>query len=257
MMDEIGERLVWHYVPFTNIPIPFGGVSVDTVANTLLAMVVLWGALWLCVRRLSWVPGRAQAAVEAFVSSFDQIVHDALNPREKGEHRRYLPLIAVLFLFIFACNSLPLLPLPHVEEPTSDLNCTLALGSMTVVYSNYCGVRRHGARGRLREMLGPFWAHEGPLTAGAVIGKLSGVFFFLPMAVVENLSRVVSISCRLFGNITGAAIVIVVLGSLTYEMFTPMFLDVFLLVFESAVQAFVFAMLALVYLAINLEEQGG
>ena len=51
-MEEIGHRLVWHYMPFTDIELPFGGVNVLTVANTILAMLLLWGGLRWATRHL-------------------------------------------------------------------------------------------------------------------------------------------------------------------------------------------------------------
>ena len=86
-------------------------------------------------------------------------------------------------------------------------------------------------------------------------GKLIGIGFFFPLHIIETFSRVLSISCRLFGNITGAAIIITVVSALTYGMVVPLGLYAFFLVFESAVQAFVFSMLALIYIATNMEHE--
>jgi F-type H+-transporting ATPase subunit a len=254
-MEEIGQRLVWHYVPFTDIRIPLGGINILTVGNTLLVICILWALLWFGARKFARVPGRAQLLVETYVGAFDTMVSDTLQLHTKDENRHFFPLIAALFAFILLCNGIPLLPLPHIEEPTSDLNCTLALGMMVVTYSLYCGFKVHGIGGKLAEMCGPFWHHEGSFTMAALPGKAIGLGFFFPLAVVENLSRMMSISCRLFGNITGAAIILTVVTSLTFGMAVPLGLDAFFLVFESAVQAFVFSMLALIYIATNMEHE--
>ena len=252
-MESIGERLVWHYVPFTDIPIPLRGLNIITVSNTLLVMIILWVLLRLAVRRFAWIPGRAQVLVELLIGAFDSMVESALELKTREANRHYLPLIVSLFVFILLSNSVVLLPLPHIEEPTSDLNTTLGLGLMSVLYSVYCGFKAHGVRGHLAEMCGPMWHTKGGGVA-AIAGKLSALFFF-PLHVVEDCSRTISISCRLFGNITGAAIVLTVITTLTYSVVVPLGLDAFLLVFEAAVQAFVFSMLTLMYIAAAMREE--
>jgi F-type H+-transporting ATPase subunit a len=252
-MEEIGHRLVCNYFPFTNIPIPMGGVNVLTIGNTLLAMLVIWVLLWVGVRRFAMLPGRAQLLVETVVGGFDKLVRDTLNLETKEANRHYVPLIVSLFIFLFFCNALPLIPLPNIEEPTSDLNLTLSLGLMSVLYSLYCGVRAHGVFGLLSEMCGPLFSMEGPRGV-RIAGKLSAIFFF-PLHVVELFSKIVSISFRLFGNITGAAVVMVVVCTLTYYFMVPLALYGFLLVFESAIQAFVFAMLTLMYISAQMRHE--
>lgn len=254
-MEHIGQRLILHYLPFTDIRIPMGGLNIITVLSTLLVMVILWGLLRLGVRRSAQVPSRGQLMVELIVMSFDDMVSSTLQLKTREANRHYLPLITCLFLFICLCNGIPLLPIPHVEEPTSDLNCTLALGAMTVLYSVYCGFKAQGIAGYLSGMCGPFWHHHGKLTFGALMGKVMGLGFFFPLHLVETFSRVLSISCRLFGNITGAAIVLTVLSTLSCGVLLPLGLDAFFLVFESAVQAFVFSMLAVIYIATSIQHE--
>ena len=254
-MEHIGQRLILHYVPYTDVRIPMGGLNIITVMSTLLVMMLMWVMLRLAVRKFAWVPGRAQLMVELFVTGFDSMVSSTLELKTREANRHYLPLISCLFLFIALCNGIPLLPIPHIEEPTSDLNCTLALGMMSVLYSVYCGFRAHGVLGHLGEMCGPFWHHEGKLNFGAAVGKVMGLVFFFPLHIVETLSRMLSISCRLFGNITGAAIVLTVLSSLSYGLVLPLGLDAFFLVFESAVQAFVFSILTLIYITTSIQHE--
>ncbi len=254
-MEHIGQRLILHYVPYTDVRIPMGGLNIITVLSTVLVMLLMWVMLRLAVRKFAWVPGRAQLAVELFVTGFDTMVSSTLELKTREANRHYLPLISCLFLYIALCNAIPLLPIPHIEEPTSDLNCTLALGAMSVLYSVYCGFRAHGVLGHLGQMCGPFWHHEGKLNFGAVLGKAMGLGFFFPLHIVETLSRMLSISCRLFGNITGAAIVLTVLSSLSYGLVLPLGLNAFFLVFEAAVQAFVFSMLTLIYITTSIQHE--
>jgi F-type H+-transporting ATPase subunit a len=103
-------------------------------------------------------------------------------------------------------------------------------------------------------MAGPMWHHEGKFTMAALPGKLLGPFFFL-LHWVEEISRMISISFRLFGNIMGAAIVLTVVSTLSYGLVIPMGLYAFLFIFEAAVQGFVFAMLTLMYIASAVQHE--
>jgi len=247
-MENIGERLIWHYVPGTSIQIPLGGLNVLTVANTLFVMIVLVVLLRLAVRHFSWIPGRAQVLVETLVGSFEELVSGSMELDPPRKSRHFLPLIMALFMFIILSNSIVLLPIPHIEEPTSDLNSTLGLGLMCVSYSIYSGIKARGLPNYLEGMAGPLWHQEGATGVAALMGRLSALFFF-PLHIVEDASRVISISFRLFGNIMGGAIVMTVVGALTYGLVVPIFLNVFLFMFEAAVQAYVFSILTLMYIA--------
>ena len=250
-MEEIGQRLVWHYLPFTDVRLPLGGVNVITVYNSLIVVVVLLVLLRLAARRASRVPSRGQLLAELVVGAFDRLVSDMLDFPKKEQNRHFLPLILSLFLFILVSNSIVIVPYPHAEEPTSDLNCTLAMGLMTVIYSVYCALKYHGAKHFFEEMCGPMWHQEGVEGFAKIAGKLSALGFF-PLHVVEILSRIVSISFRLFGNISGAAIISIVVSTLTYYVLTPLPMDAFFLIFEASIQAFVFSMLALVYITVSI-----
>ena len=63
-MERIGERLIWYYVPFTDIGIPGGGINALTVLNTVFVIGILWTLMWLAVRRLARVPGRGQGYMD-------------------------------------------------------------------------------------------------------------------------------------------------------------------------------------------------
>ncbi|MDQ1256943.1 MAG: F-type H+-transporting ATPase subunit a [Candidatus Hydrogenedentes bacterium] len=252
-MEELGEIHVWHYIPWTDIPIPLGGINVYTVMNSLVVMAVLWAVLFLAVRKVAWIPSRGQVILEAVFASFQSLIDSTMFFEPPAKRRSFLPLIVGLFVYIAVSNAILIIPLPHIEKPTSDLNDTLALGLISVGFATYCGLRAKGPAVYIKEMCGPMFHTHGSL--GAVIaGKLSA-FFFFPLRISEELSRLISISCRLFGNIMGGAIVILVVSTLTYYIFLPQFLYGFFLVFEAALQAFVFAMLTLIYITGALQEE--
>lgn len=250
-MENIGQRAIWHYIPYTDIPFPMGGLNYLTVLNTVLVMLALWGLMWVAVRRRSLVPGRAQMALELFMGAFDDLVANSLELETRKANRAFLPLIAALFVFLVLSNFMGFFPTPIFEEPTGDINCTLALGLMGMVIATYSGMRTKGPLEYSKELLGPLWNQEG--TAGAVLaGKLSALFF-LPLNIIGELAKVISISFRLFGNIVGGAIIMSVVSFLVYYMVLPIGLNLFFVFFVGAVQAFVFTMLTLTYIAVAIK----
>jgi len=251
-METIGERLIWHYVPHTEIPIPMGGVNVLTIFNTLCVMLILWALMWLGVRRRALIPGRGQMALEMFVSTFDGLVTSSLELPTREANRKFFPLIACLFAFLILSNYMGFFPLHYFEEPTADINCTLALGVMVIGIATYCGAKAKGPVGYFEELLGPMWTQEGATGMAKFAGKASALFFF-PLNIIGELAKVISISFRLFGNIIGGSIIILVVSTLVYNTVLPVGLDLFFVFFVGAVQAFVFTMLALTYIAVAIK----
>ena len=251
-MESIGERLIWYYVPGTDIAIPLGGLNVLTVFNTLVVMTILWGLLWLGARKRAKVPGRGQMLVELFVSSFDNLVTSSLELEPPKANRKFFPLIASLFAFLLLANFIGFLPTHYFEEPTGDINTTLSLGILGMGIAVTCGVRAKGLWGYFEELLGPMWSQEGAGVGAQIAGRLSAAFFF-PLNVVGELAKIVSISFRLFGNIIGGSIIIIVVSHLTYAVFFPIGLDLFFVFFVGTVQAFVFTMLTLTYIAVAIK----
>jgi F-type H+-transporting ATPase subunit a len=143
-------------------------------------------------------------------------------------------------------------PTHYFEEPTADINCTLALGLMGAAIATYCGVKAKGARGYFEELLGPMWRQEGATGAAMLAGKASALFFF-PLNIIGEMAKVVSISFRLFGNIIGGSIIITVVSTLVFHVVLPVGLDLFFVFFVGTVQAFVFTMLTLTYIAVAIK----
>ena len=251
-MEKIGDRLIWNYLPFTDIAIPGGGVNILTIFNTLAVMGILWLAMWLAVRNLTRIPGRGQVALETFIGTFDELVSSSLELPTRNANRKFLPLIASLFMFLCLGNFMGFIPTHYFEEPTADINCTLALGFMAIVIATTCGVKAKGAGEFFGELLGPMWHQEGAVGMEKWAGKASALFF-LPLNVIGEMAKVVSISFRLFGNIIGGSIIIVVVSTLVFNTFLPIGLDLFFVFFVGTVQAFVFTMLTLTYIAVAIK----
>lgn len=252
-MERIGEREIWHYLPLTDVALPLGGVNIMTIFNTLVVMALLFGLCYWAVRRFAMMPGRAQYAVELFVGGFDGLVSSSLELETKKANRRFFPLIGALFMFLLLCNFMGFIPTHYFEEPTADINCTLALGIMGMAIAVTCGMRAKGVWGFIEELFGPLWSAEDAKGGAWVAGKLSALFFF-PLNLIGEMAKVVSISFRLFGNIIGGGIIIVVVLHLTSSL-SPLavFLDLFFIFFVGTVQAFVFTMLTLTYIAVAIK----
>ena len=144
----------------------------------------------------------------------------------------WAPLVAALFLFLLVSNWLGIIP--HLEEPTKDLNTPLSLGLMGFVIAHWAGIRSKGFKTYIREYFQP-------------------IFFMMPLNVIGELAKVVSISFRLFGNIMGGAIIILVVSYLTWNVLLPPFLNAFFGLFVGTIQAFVFTMLTVVYIAVQVK----
>jgi F-type H+-transporting ATPase subunit a len=251
-MERIGERLIWYYLPGTDISIP-GGVNVLTVFNTLLVMGFLLGMCMLVVRRRTLMPSRGQFMLEQFLGLFDGLVASSLELDTREANRKFMPLITSLFMFLILSNFMGFLPTPLFEEPTADINCTMALGLMGAAIATTCGIRVKGVKGYIEELLGPMWSQEGATGGALIAGKLSALFFF-PLNVIGEMAKVVSISFRLFGNIIGGSIIIVVVSSLVFRFsWLAVGLDGFFIFFVGTVQAFVFTMLTLTYIAVAIK----
>lgn len=213
----------------------FFSVNISTILNTWLVMAMLVLAGLMVGKRLKKIPGRLQTIMEMFVSSFDELCQDTLG-KELG--RKYLPFIATVFIFVLLSNWIGIIPISGLEEPTRDLNTTLGLGVICAFVAHISGIRIKGWKGYLKEYIDP----------GGIIG-----WCMLPLNIVGEVAKVGSHSIRLFGNIMGGSVLILVLLELSrqfigiYIIFQPFFG-----IFVGLVQSFVFAMLALAYIAVKV-----
>lgn len=202
------------------------GQTVETkhVFYTWLAMLILAVLGLLVRRRLTLVPGRLQNILEVAIESMED--YCVSNSGEKI--RKVFPYLAVLFLFILVQNLLGLVP--ACDAPTANLNTTAALAIVTFIYYNYVGVRTHGIA-YAKHFMGP-------------------ALFLAPLMVlieiVSHLARPLSLTLRLFGNIRGEELAILIFFLVAPVIGTlPIY---FLFLLAKCMQAFIFFMLAMIYL---------
>ena len=230
----------WQPLSYFGFEHPFFSIDSETVINTwivLLVLIVLIIAARSAIRYKSSI-GRYIAL--SYVRSFIDLCSQSFG-FYSFDHSAF---IIALFTFIILCNCIALIP--WVEEPTKELNTTLALGIFSFIYIQTYAIKAHGLRGYLKEYFAPF-------------------FFMFPLHVIGKLSTVVSISFRLFGNIFGGSTILhiytmVITSSWLLELVgllsgLNMVMVGFFIIFEGFLQAFVFTMLSMTYLAIALSHE--
>ena len=203
--------------------------NLKAIAMTWIVIVLLLVFGLLTRRKKGIRPRPLQVAGEMYISAFYKLTEDALGSELA---KTYAPLVSALFMFLLLSNWLGIIP--HLQEPTRDLNTPLSLGLMGFVIAHYAGIKSKGWKVYLKAYLEP-------------------IFFMMPLNVIGELSKVVSISFRLFGNIMGGSIIILVVSHLTYSMVFPPLLNAFFGLFVGTIQAFVFTMLTLVYISVQIK----
>jgi F-type H+-transporting ATPase subunit a len=197
---------------------------------TWIVMAILIIFSLLATRKAGLIPHRIQVVAELLVTFFYDLTVDAL---EEQRAKKYFPMICTLFMFLLLCNWIGVIP--NMAEPTMDLNTTLGMGVLGGVIAHYSGIRAKGFKGYLKEYCTPMW-------------------FMAPLNVIGELAKVVSISFRLYGNIIGGTIIIIVVSELILSLVLPPLLLVpFFGLFIGAIQAFVFTMLTLVYISLQVK----
>lgn len=201
------------------------------VSYAVLVALILLVLGWLASRRISLVPKGAQNVFELVVSGLEEFMVDVTG--EEG--RAFFPFIASFFLFIMLCNLIGLIP--GFYSPTANVNTTLSLALCTFIYTHYLGIKYHGVK-YIKHFLGP-------------IPALAPLFFIIEL--VGHFARVLSLTLRLFGNIMGEDLVLTILLFLAGMFLAPLPM-MFLAVFTSVVQAFVFTLLSMMYFAGAMEH---
>jgi F-type H+-transporting ATPase subunit a len=204
-------------------------INVEVVIMSWIVFFILLVFGYFAARKRTLVPNSMQVLGELIINQLWELTEDALD-RERA--KQYGPLICALFLFLVISNWLGIIP--HLEEPTKDLNTPLSLGLMGFVIAHYAGIRSKGFKAYIKEYFEP-------------------MFFMMPLNVIGELAKIISISFRLFGNIMGGAIIILVVSHLTYSVLMPPFLNAFFGLFVGTIQAFVFTMLTVVYISVQVK----
>ncbi len=195
---------------------------------TILLLIIL---AVLATRKIEMIPTKGQNFFEIVISGMEEFMVDVTG--EEG--RWFFPVIATIFIYIATCNLMGLIP--GFYPPTASINTTVSCAIPVFLFTHFIGVKYHGIK-YIKHFLGPVWWL---------------IPIILPIEVIGHLARVLSLSFRLFGNITGHELVLAILFMLAGAFFAP--LPIMAMgIFVALVQAFVFFLLSTMYFAGAMEE---
>ena len=194
-----------------------------------VCMAVLFILAFIVRRRLTLVPGRLQNVFEAVIDTIENFVCGSMG--EAG--RKFVPLLAGIFIYIFSMNMMGLIP--GLDAPTANLNTTVCMALFVLVFYNAVGLWKWKAH----------YVHHFTGTSKFLVPLM------FPLEIVSHLSRPVSLSLRLFGNIRGEEIVMILFFVMAPILGTIPIYALFLL--GKTMQAFVFFILTMVYIKGALE----
>ncbi len=231
-----------------------------TVTNSLLlstiVLLLLSGIAFFSRGKLALIPGKIQNLAEFAVEALLGLMDSVLGERRLSE--KYLPLVATIFIFILSANWLGLLPgigsivirspfgiggagghesVPLLRSPASDLNFTLALALIAVFGVNLLGVLAIGFIAHMKKFLD----FRNPI-----------MFFIGILEFISEIAKIISFSFRLFGNVFAGEVLLTIIAFLVPYVVPLPFL--FLEIFVGFIQAFVFAMLSLVFISMATAE---
>ncbi len=207
-----------------------GVASINHVLYMWLAMGILFTLGFIVRGRLQMVPGGLQNLFETIIGGLEDFTVSNLGQ----EGRQFMPLLCTIFMFILVMNYIGLVP--GCDAPTANINTPASMAIIVFLFYNFVGIKKWGA-GYIKHFMGP-------------------VSFLAPLMLIlepiSHMARPLSLTLRLFGNIRGEEIVLIlmfflapILGSL------PMY---FLFVLAKTIQAFIFFMLTMLYLQGSIEH---
>lgn len=199
------------------------------VLVTWVLMALLVGLSAAATRRLALRPGAAQSALELFIETLDSQIKDTM----RVEPAPYRALFGAIFLFVLCANWSALIP--GVEPPTARLETDAALAFIVFCATIVYGVRTRGALGYLKTFAEPS-------------------FVMIPLNLVEQITRTFSLIVRLFGNVMSGVFVVGIVLTLAGLLVPIPLMALDLL--TGAVQAYIFTMLAMVFIGAAVKEGG-
>ena len=216
----------------------FESIGLGHFAHAYPHVIYSWFAILLLIiiavlatRRIEMVPTKGQNLFEIIISGMEEFMVDITG--EEG--RWFFPIIATIFIYIATCNLMGLIP--GFYPPTASINTTVSCAIPVFFFTHFIGVKYHGIK-YIKHFLGPVWWL---------------IPIILPIELIGHLARVLSLSFRLFGNITGHELVLAILFMLAGAFFAP--LPIMAMgIFVALVQAFVFFLLSIMYFAGAMEE---
>lgn len=221
----------------------------NAVLLSALVLIILTVFALAMRRKLAFVPGGIQNVFEMVLEGALGLMESVLGSRKKAE--QYLPIVFTVFLFVLCSNWLGLFPgvssivvrqasgetVPLLRSPASDLNFTLALALIVVTFVNAFGIAAVGIKSRLSV----FFNFKGPIE-----------FFIGILELISEFAKIISFSFRLFGNVFAGEVLLAIMSYLVPYLVPLPFM--FLEIFVGFIQAFIFGMLTLVFVAMAVSH---
>ncbi|MGH3900415.1 MAG: F0F1 ATP synthase subunit A [Pseudonocardiaceae bacterium] len=220
---QVGEHVQWNVLGLT--------INADTVISTVFAAVIVVGfGLYLAAKATAKVPSGLQLAFETVTDQVERQVESNVGIRTAPF---VVPLAIALFFFILISNWLAILPHAweaYVRPPTADVNLTLALGLFVMIVVWATGIRVQGKH-YFKHFVEPY-----PI--------------LLPLNIIEELVKPITLSLRLFGNILAGTVMVAVIGLLpAVILWAPTTAWKLFDLFIGLLQALIFALLTIIYFA--------
>ena len=244
--EGIGERWIVDLIPSWGI---MGRVNPMTVIMTWVIIAIILGFALPIARNFKVVPNRKQAFLEYILNYIYQSTQDMIT--QENLVRPVFSIAATLFMFIVISNVLTAFPGVQIVPtsqglkvslftdtwyaPTSDLNTNATYAVMVLILSHVFGIKAKGFKKWLKG-----WFEPTPL--------------MFPLNLIGELAKPISHSLRLFGNIMGGGILVLIVSYLIKYAFLPVFLWGFFGIFVGIIQAMVFSLLAIAYISAQVEE---
>ena len=212
-------------------------INLDVVWSSIIAAVIVLAVGFAVRARVTkGVPGKLQLAYETIVEQIRDVTDSAIGP--KG--RKFVPLALMLFLFILICNWIEVLPNTGTEwlpAPTGDVNLPLAMALLVIVWVHIESIKARGMRGYLSHYAQPYKA-------------------LIPINVIEEITKPITLTFRLFGNIFSGGLMVLVMvkllpwpGALVGQLVWKPF-DMAI----GLIQAFIFALLTILYFGMAMRH---
>lgn len=217
-MEISNNIIVWHGLQF----------DLWIIGMTWVVMAFIIGTVFLVSRRIRWIPRGWQNVLEMTVEFIENNVKDSLGKRGV----KYSYFFGSLFLFILISNMLGLVP--GFASPTRDVSVTMGLAVLVVIWMQYIGIKENGFLKYLQHFLSPT-----PI--------------FLPIHLMDLITRPLTLALRLFGNIFAGEILVEKLTETFYLVVPSVWLLMSVVI--GAIQAYIFTVLSLAYTGLNLDEE--
>lgn len=239
-----------------------GAFSMECLVFILAIIFLLWLKSNISVDR----PGAVQQCMEALLTNPMGLgAQDLINDNIGPEGKEYLPMLGSIGLWVLFCNLIGVIP--SLEVPTAAPEVPLGCAVIVFVYYNWCGISRHGPLGHAKHFLGPDMPLPRP------IKWVLSTVLMLPVEIISNLARLLSLTVRLWANMLASELLygiflglmlafMLALGKMNTigysAVVVPLLgptLFIILHIFEALIQAFVFTILPVIYVAGAIAEQ--